>query len=505
MMSRRFTMGNRSVRWAASLLVILPTVALALSPALLAQAVQISSVAQRTPKPGAWTQLGTAQGGSSPALVHESNGKDMVVWTALVENSKYYYEAVELKPKGGMASSPKNVFGGSYWGGITFAPSLLSDGGKPLLVFEGSKDTIGTDPYSHSCIVGDLLSGGSWKLQSWSLSASCVNPDHFGAAITQNGTISAAWPGGWAGGNGVLYRNGVSPSIPAAGTDQHISTAIGDSGSVGATTDARTQHVFAAFTRFFSKPATKDGLWVADLSKGSAVKAPDTGTNTVASYPEPVAVASPSGRGGVYLAYCNNTSPCSKVELWRDGAKTAVTVPKSASPRSVSLSAGPSGRLWVAWWSSTNGTVSVVRTNEAGNAFGPVATHPGPAGCKGDANASIRISSGSQQRLDVLLTCTNFTAPATIHISATQSLVPLQVSSNAASINHKKGGTVTFRVSDVGDPVQGARVTANGKKGTTNAKGQVTFRFPRGSRTGSFKVVASKTDYLNASTSLRIT
>ena len=245
---------------------------------------------------------------------------------------------------------------------------------------------------------------------------------------------------------------------------------------------------------------------MADLSKGSAaVKAPDTGTALVASYPEPVAVASPTGRGGIYLAYCNNASPCSKVELWRDGAKTAVTVPKSANPRSVSLSAGPSGRLWVAWWSATNGTVNVVRTNEAGNAFGPVATYPGPAGCKSDNNASIKVSSGSQQRLDVLMTCADFAAAhVAIHVSATQSLVPLQISANTASINHKKGGAATFRVSDVGDPVAGATVTVNGKRGTTNAKGQATFHFPKGSRSGSFKVVASKSDYLNASTSLRI-
>ena len=212
-MSRRFTSGNRSVRWAASLLIFLPAMALALSPVLRVHAVQISGWPQAAPRPGAWTQLGTAQGGSTPALVHETNGNDLVVWTALVTNSKYYYEAVELKPKGGMASSPKNVFGAD-WGGITFSPTLLSDGGKPLLIFEGAKDTNGNDPYSRSCIVGDLLSGGSWKLQSWSLSSSCVNPDHFGASITKNGTLAAAWPGGWAGGNGVLYRVGISTSIP---------------------------------------------------------------------------------------------------------------------------------------------------------------------------------------------------------------------------------------------------------------------------------------------------
>jgi hypothetical protein len=151
-----------------------------------------------------------------------------------------------------------------------------------------------------------------------------------------------------------------------------------------------------ANTRYLLLMAGEDGLWVADLSKNSPpLKAPDTGTNLVASYPEPVAIASPTGRGGIYVAYCNNASPCSQVELWRYGDKKAVAVPKSLNPRSVALSAGPSGRLWIAWWSSKDGTVRVVRTNEAGTRYGPVETHAGPPGCQSDGNGTIRISSGS--------------------------------------------------------------------------------------------------------------
>jgi hypothetical protein len=507
MTTRQYAQTTSGKRRPRLLSVIVPAIGLAILTTLPIQAVRGSAVAAgASPRPGAWTQLGPSQGGTTATLLHIANGNDLVVWMPPVVSSKYYYDAAELKPKGGMASPPANVFGGHDWDGVTFTPNLVSDQGQPLLVFEGGRDNIATDPYSRGCIVGDLLTPSGWQLQTWSLSANCLL-DHVGSTISQTGTLTAAWPGGWVNGNGIQYRIGVSSTIPATAADQQISTQVGDAGSVSAATDASNQDAYASWARFFSKPASNDGLWVANLTKNSApLKAPDTGTNLVASYPEPVAVASPTGRGGIYAAYCNDTSPCSRVELWRYGDKKSLVVPKSSNPRSVALSAGPSGRLWIAWWSSKDGTVRVVRTNEAGTAFGTVETHAGPHGCQSDGNASIRISSGSQQRLDVVMSCTDFTSsPAGVHASATQSLVPLQIAASTVAVNHKKGGSVTYRVSDVGDAVAGATVTVAGRKGKTDNKGQVTFRFPKGSKTGTFKVVATMTDYLGASTFLRTT
>lgn len=493
-------------RWIVRLIALIVPVVWVAQPLLLPTSLASTTYRESAaPKPGAWTQLGAAQGGSSAALVHIKGGNDLVVWAPPESSNNYRYDAVELKSKGGTASQPVDVFGGHNWGSVTFSPTLLNQSGNPLLVFEGARSTSGSDPYSHSCIVGDARTSSGWTLQNWSLSASCVNPDNFGSTITRSGTLSAAWPGGWAGGNGVLYRIGASSSIPAAPADQHISTATGDAGRVSEATDSSNQDVYAAWIRFFSKPPSNDGLWAADLSKGSApIKAPGAGTNTVASYPESVALAAPAKKGGVYLAYCDNASPCSKVELWRYGAKTARQVPQSVSPRSVALSAGPAGRLWIAWWSATNGTVRVVRTNKAATRFGPVKTYAGPHGCKGDANASIRISSGSQQRLDVVMTCYDYTGSGE-HASATQSLVPLQVAATTTAISHKTGGSVTYRVTDVGDPVKGSNVIVDGMRGKTNAAGRVTFRVKAGTRTGTFRVLAKKPNYLSAATVLRVT
>jgi S-layer homology domain/IPT/TIG domain len=466
-----------------------------------------SVVVQSPPTAGTWTRLGLEQGLNGATLVHLPNGNDMVVWSG-PSGLTQHYDWVQLKPTGGMVSPPRDVFGGHDWGELGSFPDLLLENGKPLLIFQGGEGLTPNDPYNDGCIVGDLLTAGGWKLQPWSLSQGCSGTDQFGATISRNGTLSAAWAFG-----GIRYRIGASPSIPAATPDQLITIPQSDQGSVGVATETRSQNVYAAWDRFFSGPSgqpsyPKDGVYVADLTKRSKpIKAPDTGTNLVAVEHEPVSIASPSVRGGIYVAYCNNTFPCSQVNLWQYGARRAVTVPGSSHPTSVVLSAGPSGRLWIAWWSEQDGTVNVVRTNRAGNAFGPVERNPGPDGCIGDGNATIAISSGSQQRLDVVVGCYGVVSGTNYQKQtyAIQSLVPLQIAATTGTIDHKTGGHVTYRVSDVGDAVPGATVTVDGKTAITDAKGQVTFRFPQGSRTGRFKVVASMADYLNASTLLGIT
>ena len=219
------------------------------------------------------------------------------MWSAPAGQSHQHYEWVELRPNGGMAAKPADVFGGHDWSGIGQYPVLVLDKGKPLLIFGGSKgDANNKDPYNDGCIVGDLFTGGSWKVQSRSLSQNCIQTDHMGATITPNGTLSAAWAWG-----GIRYRIGTSPSIPATTADQVRATPGGRSGLTAETTEARSGNVYAAWEQFFSKSASNDGLYVANLSRESqAVHAPGTGTNSVAHQLESVAVASPTVRGGIY-------------------------------------------------------------------------------------------------------------------------------------------------------------------------------------------------------------
>ena len=71
----------------------------------------------------------SAQGEAVPTLLHVANGNALVVWMAPERKArKYYYVAAQLKPKGGLASEPADIFGGKDWAGLDpfTAPVLVS-------------------------------------------------------------------------------------------------------------------------------------------------------------------------------------------------------------------------------------------------------------------------------------------------------------------------------------------------------------------------------------------
>lgn len=263
---------------------------------------------------------------------------------------------------------------------------------------------------------------------------------------------------------------------------------------------------FGGWYQFFSKKPSNDGIYLADLDKGAASvkKAPGTGTSTIGQVPQPLAMASPIGSLGVYAAYCEVTRPCNRILLWRYGTKNAVSVPGSAnSTEAVALARGPSGRLWLAWYNKVTARINTVRTNKADTAFGPVESFNGPAGCDGDSLATVAANSEGSQRLQIVVVCYDFNNGMTL-AKATQSLTSLALAASTPSISHKKGGSVTYRVSDAGDSVPGATVRVDSRTGTTDQKGQITFKFPKGAKAGRFRVTATMTNYYAATGSLQV-
>ena len=84
---------------------------------------------------GTWTQLGVAMN-AQPAVLPQSHGQALVVWTQHV-GTRYHYEVAELARFGGVTVGAKDLFGGKDWGSPSFSPVLVSDDGSPLLIFSG--------------------------------------------------------------------------------------------------------------------------------------------------------------------------------------------------------------------------------------------------------------------------------------------------------------------------------------------------------------------------------
>jgi hypothetical protein len=458
-----------------------------------------------SPPPGKWTMLGAApETDSEPTLLHIAQGRDMVLWEIATGPSTSTFKYAQIARYGGLASGVTDMFAGHHWHTLIGDPTLLQYHGSPLLVFSGQRTLDRTDLLSAGCVIGTLDTSAGWKLQSWSLSHDCAGAvgKYGGAAIDRNGMLSAAWAA--VGSGAINYRIGVAPTIPPSSLDSTIPITHGNIELVDETNDsADTDHFYAAWYREFSTAPYHDGLYLADLTaRSSPRQAPGSGTTMEEDAFESPALASTLSHGGVYAAYCSNTSNCSKILLWRYGAQKAASVPDSSGATVMALSGGPSGRLWVAWYNRSTSKVYTVRTNIADNRFGPVESYA-VQGCISDNDARIVISGGPQQRLDVVLVCSQ-TGNFVPYARTTQSIRGLSLDASTPGINHQTGGSVTYTVTDAGDPLAGVAVSVDGRSAKTSASGRVKFAFSKHTRPGRFKVTATVTDYYGAASELHV-
>ena len=452
-------------------------------------------------KPGSWIPLGaslqTPESGN-PVIWMGKDNRGWVVWTREVSVNNFTYDVAILKPNGGISVQPVSTFQGTGWQSLSGEPTLLTQGSQPILVFDGGRGTTG--PYSYGCIYGALPGRSQWVLQPWTLSNNCSNPVGT-AGESKNGTLSAAWPGGWPTGHGVQYRIGVSKAIPAPGADSRIPLGSADAYKVGDVSDvAGNGDFYVAWAQEFSA-GHGDGYYVKDVTTSAAkVKAPGSDTNSVNTLGvfTNLAITNTNAHKGVFLSYCVGSSPCHLV-LWRADAAKALKVPDSADASDVAISAGPNGRVWVAWANENVGDVYVVRTNRADTRFGAVKTYKTPC----FEHEILGLSSGNWGRLDIAMQCVN-NAQSKLEEYATQSLVGLNLSSSAATVHNNTAHGITFTVADVGDPVAGAKVAVDGKHATTNAAGKATITFAKGTKTGTYRVTVTALNYLSATGNVSI-
>lgn len=361
------------------------------------------------PKSGIWTALSAGMTAEvpAPALWVAPNGVGWDVFPRQIAPNVFTYEAAQVGTSGKVIKAPADIFA-THWGALEFPATLLGIGTRPLLVFSGEQGTTGV--YSLNCVYGALGGAAKWALESWSLSSSCNNP--VAAAAESNASakvLAAAWPGGFVGGSGVLYRIGLSTVIPAVPADQHIALSKATAGQAGVVNDqAGNHHFYVAWTRIFSTPGSADGIYVKDVTANSVIrKAPGTGTaSSSTDFPVFGTLATVSRNakgGGVYLAYCANKSPCPQLELWKVGAAKAMAVPSSANALNPTLAQGPGGRIWVAWSNRQSNKVFVARTNKAATRFGVVRSYATPCVESG----LLGLGGSPLAKLDVGMSCLN--------------------------------------------------------------------------------------------------
>ncbi len=435
--------------------------------------------------PGKWTVV--SGGGISnidrPGLYRTGDGTLHVAFTS--ESGSDSVEVAHVSASGKSLGRHTVVSG---WSTTTWDPVLVgAPGGGMRIVFGGLRTTTPSDPYSEGYLYqgSSDAAGAAWTLAPSTTPAVASTQGYAsygtGVATLPDGTLVTAFPLN----TEISYQVGSGPVQTFTVPDccaYHVALAA-DGGAV-----------YAAWYANGDAPS-EQGVFVRQIypTLGATVQAPGSVTKGDSLDPGArVAMVTRAG-GGIYLAYLKGYPTTKSVALWKLGTSTVKNAPASKGASNVALSAGPAGRLWLAYDDGSD-DLRAVRTSPSGAAFGAVQTLNVPG--KSAVVYALAIE-GSSGHGDVVFN-------DSLRILHQQVFAGLTLKADPKKWNGDKPAKVTFTVTDAGDPVKGATVKAKGKKCTTDKKGVCKLTFPQlGS--GKFEAVAEKKDYADGSVRLKVT
>ena len=303
---------------------------------------------------------------------------------------------------------------------------------------------------------------------SWALHPGSINPggaqsygSNLAATVRPDGSTLQAF----AGTLGTWVHSGLSPATP----NHDYQGPIGQYGyDPNLATVASGRSVMA----WYSSASGHLGVLVQDVNPdgspvGAAITMPGTGGMQVGMLGRtPLAALGPSP----YVAY---PTP-NQIRVWRVGAGNAPAVGRVGGSGSPAVAIAPTGdgRLWILWTKGFGDPdVLARRTNVGARKFGAIVN----AGHPRDAMQAYKLDgSAVGGALDVLGNF-NIGTTATAATSHRRILPGLTLRARPSRVRRGEPTEVRFTVLDAGDPVQGARVTADGESGRTNGEGRVTL------------------------------
>jgi hypothetical protein len=272
---------------------------------------------------------------------------------------------------------------------------------------------------------------------------------------------------------------------------------MASTGQYGYDPNVATDQTGRTVMAWYSSAAAKLGVLAQDVAAdgspvGSSVVMPQTGDRRSGMQGRTPLVARPGG--GFYVAYPTGDPAATSARLWRVGAGTSTEFAKLSGNgnQPVTLAAGADGRIWVLWVANRGGrpTVLARRSN-------PGVTRLGATVSGGRVKGSVATyhldASAFRGTVDVLA---SFSIGTTSNAATFHRRLQPGLTLTASPAKLRRGGrqNVRFTVSDAGDRVKGARVSAGGESATTNAAGRVTLKLRGKSTTAK----ASKAGYVRA-------
>lgn len=130
---------------------------------------------------------------------------------------------------------------------------------------------------------------------------------------------------------------------------------------------------------------------------------------------------------------------------------------------------------------------------------------PGRRSLSPTASPTGLQSEGSSGRLDLVVNVLITTHPNPVEFWHTQVLAGLSLTARPGRFSHRVATTVTFTVTEAGDPVPGSRVSCLGKHATADGQGRAKLRFGAGTHLGTHVCSATMTGYNTGKTTIRVT
>lgn len=453
--------------------------------------------------PGDWTQLSafpstTAKPKMSiidiPTVARFGSALQ-VVWNGEGTSGENYYTAI-VDGAGAVTTPSREII--SNWSTVTENAALMSLGGQRFLAFSGLQSTTTGAPYTSGAeYYATSPDGQTFTLGAGTLSHTTTAYGAYGNDIVDNAG-TPVWVGNAGTTNGVSWHSGISPTDPAPdGSDGHFGLTGCCAYNAAGARDPATGAVYAAFYSNSSGSA-EQGVQVGQIlpTQGAFTQAPgsittnDYGTNSVAPTQRIALVGRPGG--GIYAAYTMGYPSVTSIRVWHVGTGDTMDVPAPQSS-AVSLSADPSGRLWLTF--AQGDRIKVVHTNKAATAFGAMGTWGAPRGTVDLWKTATAATDGT---LDIVATASDKTEK--VNVWHTQAVRTLSIKGSPNPV--RRGADVTFTVTDAGDPVSGVSVKFGGRTATTNGAGKATIVAP-GSR-GKAGASAKKAGFNEGKAVLRV-